>query len=61
MFRTEPAIIVSLVMAVLGLLVAFGITVTAPQQEAIALVLTEFFALMVASGIIIRSQVSPAN
>jgi hypothetical protein len=60
-FKTEPALIVSLVMAVIGLLVAFGVVITMEQQDAIKIVLTEFFALMVASGVIIRSHVTPTE
>jgi hypothetical protein len=60
-FKTEPALIVSVVMAVIGTLVAFGVSVTMEQQDAIKILMTEFFALMVASGIIIRSHVTPAE
>lgn len=60
-WKTEPALIISFIMAVIGLIVAFGINVSIEQQDAIKATVTALLALLVASGVIIRSQVTPAN
>ncbi len=55
LFKTEPAVFVTLFMASVGLLVSFGVPVTDKQQAAVYAVLT------ILAGIIVRSQVSPSN
>lgn len=59
-FRTEPAVLISFLSAVVAALVAAGI-LSVGGADAINLVIAEFVALMVASGVIIRSQVTPVN
>lgn len=58
MFRTEPAILISFGGAVVGLLIAVGL-LSSDLADPINLVVVEFIALLVASGVIIRSKVSP--
>jgi hypothetical protein len=56
--RTEPAILVTFFAALIGLLVALGIV--APNvADPLNLVVAEFVALLVASGLIIRANVTP--
>jgi hypothetical protein len=59
MFGREPALIISGVMAVLALGVAFGVDVTEDQQEAIVKVFTAILGLV--GGVAIRSQVVPVS
>lgn len=60
MIRTEPAVLISFAAAVIALLVAVGL-LNSGIEDAVNLVVAEFVALMVASGFIIRSQVTPVN
>jgi high-affinity Fe2+/Pb2+ permease len=56
--RTEPAILVTFLSALIGLLVTLGII--APNvADPLNLVVAEFVALLVASGLIIRANVTP--
>jgi hypothetical protein len=55
-FGKEPALIISAIVAVLTLAVAFGVDVTETQTEAIVKVATSLLAL--AGGAVIRSQVT---
>jgi hypothetical protein len=59
-WKTNPAIVVSFAAALIGLLVTVGII--APNvADPLNVVVAEFVALLVASGVIIRSQVTPVN
>lgn len=60
MFRTEPALVVSFCAAVVGLLIAVGV-LNSGLEDPINLVIAELVGLLVASGVIIRSQVSPVE
>lgn len=60
MIRTEPAVLISFAAAVIALLVAVGL-LNSGIEDAVNLVVAEFVALMVASGFIIRGQVTPVN
>lgn len=51
----EPAVIVSLVAAVIALAVAFGLDVSEEQTGAVMAV------VVILAGLVIRSQVSPAG
>jgi hypothetical protein len=58
--RTEPAILVTFLAALIGLLVTLGII--APNvADPLNLVVAQFVALLVASGLIIRANVTPVN
>jgi high-affinity Fe2+/Pb2+ permease len=59
-FRTEPAVLISFVSALVGLLIAVGL-LSSDLRDPINLVVVEFVSLLVVSGLIIRSQVTPAN
>jgi hypothetical protein len=59
-WHTNPALVVSFLAALIGLLVTVGLI--APNvQDPLNVVVAEFVALLVASGFIIRSQVTPVN
>lgn len=58
--RTEPAILISFGAAVVGLLIALGV-LSSDLADPINLVIAEFIALLVASGVIIRSKVTPVE
>lgn len=60
MIRTEPAVLISFAAAVIALLVAVGL-LNSGIEDAVNLVIVEFVGLMVASGFIIRGQVTPVN
>lgn len=53
--NTEPAIIVSLVSAVLSLAVSFGLHLTVEQTGAIVAV------VQIVAGLVIRSRVTPVG
>ena len=53
--KTEPAVIVSLVAAVLALAAAFGLPLTQEQTAAVMAVVT------ILAGIVTRAFVSPAS
>ena len=53
-FSKEPAIWISIIGAILGLAVSFGLQITPEQKAAVDALLT------VLVGIFIRSQVTPA-
>lgn len=54
-FKLEPAVIVSLVSAIIALVVAFGVTLTQEQVGAILAVVS------IVAGLVIRSQVTPVG
>jgi high-affinity Fe2+/Pb2+ permease len=58
--KTEPAIIVSLGAAIIGLLIAVGL-LSSDLEQPINLVIAQFIALLVASGVIIRNNVTPVG
>lgn len=60
MLRTEPALVISFASAVIGLLIAVG-ALSGTLEQPINLVIAELIGLLVASGVIIRSQVTPSN
>jgi len=53
LLKTEPAVLISLLTALIGLAVAFGVNLTSGQVGAISAVLT------VIGGLFVRSQVTP--
>jgi hypothetical protein len=53
--KTEPAIIVSLVAAILGLAASFGLSLSQEQTAAIMAVVT------ILAGLVTRSRVSPSG
>lgn len=53
--KGEPAVVVSLVSAIIALAVSFGLNISAEQTGAIMAVVT------ILAGLLIRSQVKPAN
>jgi len=53
LIKREPAVVVTVAAAVLGLAVAFGVPFSADQKTAI------FAALTVVAGIIVRANVTP--
>lgn len=52
--KTEPAVVVSLVAAILSLAVSFGANLSAEQTGSILAV------VQIAAGLLIRSKVTPA-
>lgn len=54
LWNAEPAVIVSLVSAIIALVVAFGVDLTQAQIGSIMAVVT------ILAGLLIRSQVSPS-
>lgn len=52
--RTEPAIIISLVAAVLGLAASFGLSLTADQTAAVMALVT------ILAGLVTRTKVTPS-
>lgn len=52
--KTEPAVVVSLVAALIALAVSFGVNLTAEQTGAILAV------VQIVAGLVIRSKVTPA-
>jgi uncharacterized membrane protein len=52
--NNEPAVIVSLVAAILGLAASFGLNLSADQTAAIMAVVT------IVAGLVIRSKVTPS-
>lgn len=58
-FSDEPALYVTLVMAALGVVSAFGIPLTPAQSEAIHTFALAGAAVLVVGGVVIRSQVTP--
>lgn len=59
LIRTEPALIAGLIDAVLVLLLAFGVPIDPNQKVAIDGVVSA--ALALATGLVIRTQVAPAQ
>jgi hypothetical protein len=57
--RNEPAVVVGLVVAVLTLVVAFGVPISADQKAAVVGVVGAVLTLLGAG--VTRSQVSPAQ
>lgn len=55
----EPARVVAVVLAVIGLLTAFGLGITAGQSAAIVAVVASVLALL--GGEVTRSQVTPTR
>ncbi len=53
-FKAEPAVYISLIGAILGLAVAFGLKLTPAQTASIQAV------IQIVSGIVTRTQVTPA-
>jgi len=53
--KTEPAVIVSLVAAILSLAVAFGLSLSGEQTAAIVAV------VQIVAGLVIRQNVTPAS
>ena len=53
--KTEPAVIIALVAAVLGLAAAFGLPLTQEQTAAVMAVVT------ILAGLVTRSRVSPSG
>jgi uncharacterized membrane protein len=58
-WQTEPALVVAVVVAVLDLLIAFGVPVSADQKVTIVALVTAVLTLV--GGWVVRSQVSPVN
>lgn len=56
-FANEPALAVSLVAAILGVLVAFGVPLTEDQRESLLALVA--IAGPILTGAVIRSQVKP--
>lgn len=54
-FKGEPAVMVSLFMAVLGVLVSFGVSLSEDQTKAL------YSLLVILSGLIIRGKVTPTS
>lgn len=54
-WKTEPAVVVAFIQAVIVLAISFGLPLTIEQQGAILAVVA------LGAGIITRSQVSPAS
>jgi len=53
--KTEPAVIISLVAAILALAAAFGLPLTQDQTAAVMAVVT------IVAGLVIRSKVTPTG
>lgn len=53
--KTEPAVIISLVAAILALAAAFGLPLTQEQTAAVMAVVT------IVAGLVIRSKVTPTG
>lgn len=53
--KTEPAVIISLVAAILALAAAFGLPLTQEQTAAVMAVVT------IVAGLVIRSKVTPTE
>jgi hypothetical protein len=58
LIRTEPARVVAVVLAVIGVASAFGLGITDGQSDAIVAVVSAVLALL--GGEAVRSQVTPA-
>lgn len=57
LFKTEPALVLAVVTAILGLLVAFGVSITDVQSGAIVAAVSAVLALV--QGAVTRSLVTP--
>lgn len=53
--KTEPAVVISLVAAVLALAASFGLPLTEDQTKALMAVVT------IVAGLVIRTQVTPSG
>lgn len=57
LIRREPAVFVGVLVALLNLLIAFGVPLTGEQREAIVAFATT--ALVLAGALLVRSRVTP--